>query len=70
MAGCIGFGIKCRFDRDRKPADAGYMHPVQSDPGIRPVQEITGRRRNRIFRYGPYLALFQDDESPKAAAET
>ena len=33
------------------------------------LQEITGHRRNRIFRYGPYLALFQDDESQKAAAE-
>ena len=33
------------------------------------LQEITGQRRNRIFRYGPYLALFQDTESPKAAAE-
>jgi Fic family protein len=31
------------------------------------LQEITGRRRNRIFRYGPYLALFQDAESPSAA---
>jgi Fic family protein len=26
------------------------------------LQEITGNRRNRLFRYGPYLALFQDDE--------
>ena len=33
------------------------------------LQEITGQRRNRIFRYGPYLALFQDEESPKATAE-
>ncbi len=33
------------------------------------LQEITGQRRNRIFRYGPYLALFQDAESPKATAE-
>jgi len=33
------------------------------------LQEITGQRRNRIFRYGPYLALFQDTEGPKAAAE-
>jgi Fic family protein len=33
------------------------------------LQEITGQRRNRMFRYGPYLALFQDDESPKATAE-
>jgi ribosomal protein S25 len=33
------------------------------------LQEITGHRRNRIFRYGPYLALFQDDESPTTTAE-
>lgn len=24
------------------------------------VQEVTGRKRNRIFRYGPYLDLFDD----------
>jgi hypothetical protein len=69
MAASIGSGVKCRFDRDRKPALAGYVHPVQSHPGTGPVQEITEQRRNRIFRYGPYLALFQDDEGPKAAAE-
>ena len=69
MAGCIGSGVKCRFDRDRERAHAGYVHPVQSDPGTGPIQEITGQRRNRILRYGPYLALFQDTESPKAAAE-
>jgi Fic family protein len=34
------------------------------------LQEITGQRRNRVFRYGPYLALFQDDEGPGTAAET
>lgn len=33
------------------------------------LQEITGQRRSRLFRYGSYLALFQDDESPKATAE-
>ncbi len=33
------------------------------------LQEITGHRRNRIFRYGPYLEMFQDDESPTATAE-
>ncbi|MHB8399047.1 MAG: Fic family protein [Candidatus Limnocylindrales bacterium] len=32
------------------------------------LQETTGHRRNRIFRYGPYLALFEDDDSPKATA--
>lgn len=30
------------------------------------LQETTGQRRNRVFRYGPYLELFQDEESPKA----
>ena len=28
------------------------------------LQEITGQRRNRIFRYRQLLALFQDDEGP------
>lgn len=27
------------------------------------VQEITGRRRDRIFSYGPYLALFRDERA-------
>ena len=34
------------------------------------VQEVTGQRRNRVFRYGPYLALFQDAEGPQATEET
>lgn len=30
------------------------------------LQEITGQRRNRIFRYGPYLALFKEAGSRNA----
>lgn len=28
------------------------------------VKEITGRRRDRIFRFEPYLGLFEDEEAP------
>ena len=27
------------------------------------IEEITGQRRNRLFRYTPYLDLFQSDEA-------
>ena len=39
---------------------AGNLIRRFEDQGI--LQEITGQRRNRVFRYGPYLALFQDAE--------
>jgi hypothetical protein len=38
-----------------------------TDQGI--LQEMTGQRRNREFRYAPYLVLFQVAESPGAGAE-
>lgn len=28
------------------------------------LEEITGQRRNRVFRYGPYLDLFEDQKAP------
>jgi Fic family protein len=31
------------------------------------LQEVTGRRRDRIFRFGPYLALFESDEHEASA---
>lgn len=34
------------------------------------VEEITGARRNRVYRYSPYLALFADDTSRVEPAET
>jgi Fic family protein len=34
------------------------------------VEEITGARRNRVFRYSPYLALFADDTPKIEAVET
>ena len=45
---------------------AGKLIGQFGDRGL--LQETTGHRRNRIFRYGPYLALFEDDESAKATA--
>lgn len=32
------------------------------------LNEITGRKRNRVFSYDPYLALFKDPEPPPAPA--
>jgi Fic family protein len=34
------------------------------------VREITGRRRDRLFRFEPYLKLFEDDESRLVPGET
>lgn len=33
------------------------------------VREVTGRRRDRIFRFKPYLDLFEDDELPGPPGE-
>jgi hypothetical protein len=35
--------------------------------GLGVLEEITGRKRDRIFSYTPYVALFQDD--PPSANE-
>jgi len=32
------------------------------------VQEITGRKRDRVFRFGAYLQHFEEDEGPPATA--
>ena len=41
------------------------------EPGL--LQEATGRKRNRVFTYGPYLALFEEplalDVTPVQATE-
>jgi Fic family protein len=31
------------------------------------VREITGRKRDRLFRFQPYLELFEGDERPREA---
>ena len=38
---------------------------VEQLEGLGVVEEITGRKRGRIFSYTPYVALFQD-EPPRA----
>jgi Fic family protein len=38
---------------------------VEQLEGLGVVEEITGRKRDRIFSYTPYVALFQD-EPPNA----
>jgi Fic family protein len=50
-------------------ADLQVSYPTASkligafeDRGI--LEEITGNRRNRVFRYAPYLRLFRDAEPP------
>lgn len=34
------------------------------------VREVTGRKRDRIFRFEPYLRLFEDEESRRDAPGT
>lgn len=34
------------------------------------LREITGRKRDRIFRFEPYLALFEEDGGPPPSSET
>jgi Fic family protein len=34
------------------------------------VQEITGQKRNRLFRYEPYIALFAENPPPEPAPPT
>jgi HTH DNA binding domain len=34
------------------------------------LDEVTGRRRDRVFRFRPYLRLFEDDESGPVPPET
>jgi Fic family protein len=36
---------------------------VEQLEGLGVVEEITGRKRDRIFSYTPYVALFQDERS-------
>ena len=43
---------------------AGANSLVSRLATFRIVQEITGRKRNRVFRYGPYLDLFGDTQRP------
>jgi hypothetical protein len=34
------------------------------------LREITGRKRDRIFRFEPYLALFEEDRGPPPSSKT
>jgi hypothetical protein len=37
---------------------------------LRVVEEVTGGRRNRLFRYSPYLSLFTSEPSPSGRTAT
>jgi Fic family protein len=37
--------------------------------GLRLVDEVTGKRRDRIFRFSPYLALFESEDDRPAATD-
>ena len=36
---------------------------------FRVINEVTGRRRDRVFRFGPYLSLFEGDDDRPVPAE-
>ena len=42
----------------RSYSSANMLIAKLCDIGI--LEEVTGRRRNKLFRYGPYIALFRD----------
>ena len=43
---------------------AGRIVAEMVDAGV--LKEITGQSRNRVFRYEPYLKLFERQTSPAA----
>ncbi|HET7676978.1 MAG TPA: Fic family protein [Candidatus Limnocylindrales bacterium] len=43
---------------------------VQSFEEMGILTEVTGYRRNRLFRYSPYLSLFEDDEAADGSVRT
>lgn len=43
---------------------------VEQFQAMRLLQEVTGRKRDRIFRFRPYLRLFEDEESGPIPPET
>jgi hypothetical protein len=43
---------------------------VEQFEEMRLLDEVTGRKRDRIFRFRPYLRLFEDDESGPIPPET
>lgn len=36
--------------------------------GVGLLEEITGRKRDRVFRYTPYWRLFQDADDPDGSS--
>jgi len=75
----LPFGI---FGRQPRPhtglVDVGLAHRelevsfatanklVESLSQLGLLSEVTGRKRDRIFRFAPYLALFEGDEDSPA----
>ena len=44
------------------PTTIGRLLDRMASAGI--VTEITGRRRSRVYRYGPFLEILADDPEP------